>query len=562
MNQEHVNEYKRAVIYCRVSTDEQAAKGYSLPTQIEACERYAHLNGFKVIGTFMDDYTGTVPIEQRPEGRKAYDMLHSNQADVLIAYRIDRIVRPPEDGDEWEMPLLIRGLAKLGKEIHTVNRGQLKTDFASLLIAMLDARKAGEERRDIVERTMRGRKRKAQEGKIIGSGPAPYGYKHGKGVLIVNAQEAAIVRMIYRWYTVGDGDGRPMTDYEITRKLSTMGIPTPGETRPVGKTRLREPGKWCYPTVRRILISETYAGKLRFGRVGSYHKGSKRSIHSKEEQFVFDVPSIIDRNTWEAAQARRERNKNMSPRNCRREYLLRGLITCGCGRKMAGKSHEPLRYVCSVYKTFIRGVENDQVNCREKSVNGNVLESVVWNYVLDLLSDPERFEAEWRKAAQAEHDNLAPKRERLDVIGDLIQHCEQEAEETAAALKKATGLVLTKLEADMRAIDDRYAKLTAERDRLLVELQRAPRFDDEALKRALQFRADILEGLKDPTFEEKRLYLELLKVNVLVKDGRATIRCALPTDPVEFDLGKGAFDIRTFSCTIPPRYLSWRNTLG
>jgi hypothetical protein len=40
----------------------------------------------------MDDYTGTVPIEQRPEGRNAYDMLHSNQADVLIAYRIDRIV--------------------------------------------------------------------------------------------------------------------------------------------------------------------------------------------------------------------------------------------------------------------------------------------------------------------------------------------------------------------------------------------------------------------------------------------------------------------------------------
>jgi hypothetical protein len=121
---------------------------------------------------------------------------------------------------------------------------------------------------------------------------------------------------------------------------------------------------------------------------------------------------------------------------------------------------------------------------------------------------------------------------------------------------------LTKLEADMRAIDDRYARLTAERDRLLVESQNALRFDDEALKRALQFRADILEGLKDPTFEEKRLYLELLKVNVLVKDGRATIRCALPTDPVEFDLSKGAFDIRTFSCTIPPRYLSWRNTLG
>jgi hypothetical protein len=50
-------------------------------------------------------------------------MLRSGAADVLIAYRIDRIVRPPEDGDEWDMPILIRGLAKLGKEIHTLDRG-------------------------------------------------------------------------------------------------------------------------------------------------------------------------------------------------------------------------------------------------------------------------------------------------------------------------------------------------------------------------------------------------------------------------------------------------------
>ncbi|NTU64135.1 MAG: recombinase family protein, partial [Chloroflexi bacterium] len=159
------NGHKRAVIYCRVSTDEQAERGYSLPSQLEACERYARDHGMEVIDTFKDDYTGAVPLETRPDGRKAYDLLRSGGADVLIAYRIDRIVRPPEDGDEWDMPVLIRGLAKLGKEIHVCNRGELKTDFASLLIAMLDARKAGEERRDIVERTKRGKDRKASSGK-------------------------------------------------------------------------------------------------------------------------------------------------------------------------------------------------------------------------------------------------------------------------------------------------------------------------------------------------------------------------------------------------------------
>jgi DNA invertase Pin-like site-specific DNA recombinase len=124
------NGHKRAVIYARVSTDEQADKGYSLQSQVEACGKYAHDHGLEIAGgryfdkvaktlvdepnentvsirCFIDDYTGTVPIESRPEGRKAYEMLRNNQADVLIAYRIDRIVRPPEDGDEWDMPILI-----------------------------------------------------------------------------------------------------------------------------------------------------------------------------------------------------------------------------------------------------------------------------------------------------------------------------------------------------------------------------------------------------------------------------------------------------------------------
>jgi DNA invertase Pin-like site-specific DNA recombinase len=90
-------------------------------------------------------------------------LLQSGAADVIVAYTIDRFVRPPEDGDEWDMPILIRGLAKLGKEIHTVRRGKLNTNFADLLIALLDARKAGEERRDIRERSMRG-KRKSKIG--------------------------------------------------------------------------------------------------------------------------------------------------------------------------------------------------------------------------------------------------------------------------------------------------------------------------------------------------------------------------------------------------------------
>ena len=49
---------KRAVIYARVSTDEQAEKGYSLPHQINECRRYAQNHGFAVAQEFIDDYSG------------------------------------------------------------------------------------------------------------------------------------------------------------------------------------------------------------------------------------------------------------------------------------------------------------------------------------------------------------------------------------------------------------------------------------------------------------------------------------------------------------------------
>lgn len=55
---------KKAVIYCRVSTDEQA-KGYSLKTQADAFEHFAIERGYTILETFNDDYSGASL--ERPE---------------------------------------------------------------------------------------------------------------------------------------------------------------------------------------------------------------------------------------------------------------------------------------------------------------------------------------------------------------------------------------------------------------------------------------------------------------------------------------------------------------
>jgi hypothetical protein len=137
---------------------------------------------------------------------------------------------------------------------------------------------------------------------------------------------------------------------------------------------------------------------------------------------------------------------------------------------------------------------------------------------------------------EAEQDTLSPKQAHLEAVNELITHCQQEAAETAEALEHARGLVLEKLQASMDGLDGRYTKLTAERDRLTADLEAGLRLNDESLARALQFRADIIDGSHEPAFDDKRLYLELRQVNVKVKDGAAIIRCSLPIDPLEVDL--------------------------
>jgi site-specific DNA recombinase len=70
---------KRAAIYARVSTDIQAEMGYSLPTQLEACRKYAQANGFTVAAELADDCSGSIPVAERPQGRRLYELVDSGQ---------------------------------------------------------------------------------------------------------------------------------------------------------------------------------------------------------------------------------------------------------------------------------------------------------------------------------------------------------------------------------------------------------------------------------------------------------------------------------------------------
>lgn len=84
---------KQAAIYARVSTNDQAERGYSLPSQIEACSNFANSKGWNIAGVYADDKSGAVPISERPEGAQLQEAIDTRVIRAVIVYQLDRLSR-------------------------------------------------------------------------------------------------------------------------------------------------------------------------------------------------------------------------------------------------------------------------------------------------------------------------------------------------------------------------------------------------------------------------------------------------------------------------------------
>jgi len=287
----------------------------------------------------------------------------------------------------------------------------------------------------------------------------------------------------------------------------------------------------------RILKSETYAGVWRYGkRIGANGKGGQRP---ESEQITVQVPAIVDHMTWEAAQARIEYNKQMSKRNCKREYLLRGMVRCAqCGHRMAGNAlkNGKHRYYRCGRQYFAKLGERVCVKIR---VNADVIEKWVWAYVLEVMTSRKRFEKALRDAQKSEQKASESRREQLAVVSEQIVESEVEAAKLAEAAKSITGGVVGKaLLERIDQLETLYAQQIHKRDELQVALS-AQRLTDMNIATALRFREDVMVGLQNPTYEDKRRTLELLKVEVTVTaDKKASIKCLVP-------VGERVIDLRT-----------------
>src|ERR687883_1311837 len=184
---------KRAILYARVSTDEQARSGYSLAQQLEALREYAAREGYEVLEEVVDPGESGASLE-RPGMDRVRDLVAAGDVSVVLAQDRDRFSREPA-----YHYLLKREFEEYGTKIRALNDRGDDSPEGELTDGILD-QLAKFERAKTAERSRRGKLRKAREGKIVAGHTPTYGFKYNdtRDGYVVDEEKVHVVRRIFR----------------------------------------------------------------------------------------------------------------------------------------------------------------------------------------------------------------------------------------------------------------------------------------------------------------------------------------------------------------------------
>jgi site-specific DNA recombinase len=502
-------------IYARVSTGLQVSEGSSLDVQIDLCQKKANELGFsesEKILIFREEGVSGEDID-RPSLNRLREEIAARSISHVIVTHPDRLSR-----DLTDKLFICREF-----EIQDVKLVFVDTDYQAtpegLLFFNLMSVIAQYELSLIKKRTIRGRLRAVEKDqKIMPMRVAPFGYDMVDQALIINEEEASVVRKIYHWYI-----SERLTLRQIGDKLYKMGVtPKRGESR-----------NWGASSILRILSSEVYIGKYYYNRrkfkkvKGGRTKGGnpKKTFDFRDEKdwLMVSVPPIIDQAVFEMSRLQRFNNTKVGGNN-KYEYLLSSKIKCAiCGRKWNSttysgtKNGERIQYTCyrcpnHVPKRYGEGVEK----CPSKTIRAELLDDYIWNLLMEVLSDPEDYIAQMRQVSESVSDEI---REVAVQLEQEIQRRDKEIERVKTLFKHG---VINEDE-----MVNEFRRLKNEKDSLALDLKKymgqlkASRVEEANAEVILEFTKKIREfidhGGHQLALKDKRFIVDTLIDEILIR---------------------------------------------
>ncbi len=501
-------------VYCRVSSDEQRERA-TINSQREYAERYLTLHDhLHLAECYLDDgYSGTLPLDQRPAGSRLLADAGAGKFSTVLVYKIDRLGRTARN-----VLTAIDDLEAVKVEVRSLTEPFDSSSPVGRMLLQLLAVFAEFERANIVERSVTGQDRVARAGGWIG-GMAPFGYYlvgQGSARRLVPADrplpslglsEAEVVGEVYR-RAVEERQSCP----QIAAWLNAIDVPT-------AYTRERKPkkgdslpsGRWSTAKVRRLIMNCTYRG---------IHRWGKRTRLDKREVIERECPALVDAETWERAQIALKENLAYSPRNCKADYLLRGLMTCGtCGLKYVGFQRNRAGGRYTYYRCGGKGPERGRFGaegrkCPSAQINADI-ERHVWTDIESFLRSP--GETLDRLITQQDDQTKVAAQVRTQ-----IACIEQRLGAMAEGRDEILTLYRTK-RIDLAALNKQLDTIDADERLLMAQLAelRHQEVGIESAQAQLHAAANLLDNLKERldqplTFASKRHLVETLVSGIRV----------------------------------------------
>ena len=292
-------EKKKCGLYMRVSTEDQAREGFSLPEQKERLETFCRFKCYEIVDYYQDAGISAKTGNYRPEFERLKEDIKSKKINTIISLKLDRITRIIYD---WEN--LITFLDENEAYLDCANDEVNTTTANGKMVARLLMSVSQNEIERTSERTKIGLAVAIKQGHIPHI--APLGYKHENKTLVIDYSTKDVVVRIFELYSEG---------YSY-QKISNLF----NEEKVLGKDN------WRDSTIQTILENEIYKGDFVHG---------KRTKNPTYYENV--VEPIISKEMWEDCQVQKKKNSRSYQRTLTYLYLQK--LKCPkCGRILGGKA--------------------------------------------------------------------------------------------------------------------------------------------------------------------------------------------------------------------------------
>lgn len=520
---------RMAAIYARVSSEQQREEN-TIASQTASLIEFAKSHDLEVPKEWVledEGYSGA--ILERPGLERVRDLAAEGQIQVVLAYSPDRLSRKYA----YQI-LLIEEFARHGVEVLFVKSPQGGSAEDQLLV-QFQGMIAEYERAQILERSRRGKRHRAQSGEVSVMSNAPYGYRYirktdeAPAAYLIDEAEARVVRRIYDMYTV-----EGLSIGEITRRLNREGIPTrkasPRWERSVVWAILRNPayrGTACFGKTRISARTRVVRPQRRRGvTTPSTTAGHQRP---REEWIEIPVPALVTEESFARAQELLHQNKIRSRRRTIAPSVVQGLVGCAkCGYAFSRVSTQTSARKIHYYKCI--GSDGwrklgGPVCDNGRLIRQELLDQIVWAEVIRLLEDPALIQPELDRRLVAARTS-DPTRKR-----------EQSLQRELAQVGKGIERLLTAYQEGLLSIEQLRERMPALRQRqqtLRAELQAiADQLNDRAAFLRLAetltaFLARLRSAAETLSVIERQKIVRLLVKDILVAEDTITIRHCIP----------------------------------